>query len=107
MTISNELKILREHNELLVDCISKELECFVNEAYKVGLIYPAVRQTLLSLSTNTEKARSLLMIIEKKVGEQPLCFHRLLAVLTNLPQSEMNAVATTLHKKNGNLSVCV
>ena len=108
VTTSSELKILWEHNDLLVDCISKELECFVNEASKVGLIHPAVRQTLLSLSANTnEKARSLLMTIEGKVGEQPLYFHHLLAVLTNLPQSEMEAVATTLQKKYGNLSVCV
>ena len=108
MTTSNGLKILWEHNELLVDCISKELECFVDEACKVGLIHPEVRQMLLSLSADTnEKARSLLMTIEGKLKKQPLYFHHLLAVLTNLPQSEMNAVATTLQKKYGNLSVCV
>ena len=108
MTTSNALKILWKHNDLLVDCISKELECFVDEACKVGLIHPEVRQTLLSLSADTnEKARALLMTIEGKVGEQPLYFRHLLAVLTNLPQSEMKAVATTLQNIYGNLSVCV
>lgn len=105
---STESQILWQHHASLVDCISQQLESFIEEACKISLIHPDVKQMILSLSADANaKAHTLLTTIEEKIEKEPIHFRHLLTVLASLPHAEENAVATILQERCGNLSVNV
>ena len=99
---SDELRILWEHNDSIINCISAHLDSFAEEACRVGIVNPEVKDVLLPLPLDIKaKARSLLQSIEGKIKGQPTVFHRLLSVLRNMPIPVVNAVATDLQNKYG------
>ena len=75
-------------------------DALAEEACRVGLLHSDVKDMMLSLPVDAKtKARSLLQSIEGKVKGQPNLFHRLLAVLRNLP--ELTDLANLLQKTYG------
>ena len=62
-------------------------DALAEEACRVGLVDPDIKDMLVLSSAGAKtKARSLLQSIEGKIKGQPNLFHRLLAVLRNLPE---------------------
>ena len=99
---SDELCILWEHNDSLINCISAHLDSFAEEACRVGIVSPEVKDVILPLPLDTKtKARSLLQSIEERIKGQPTVFHQLLSVLQNLRIPTVNAVATDVLSKYG------
>ena len=106
VTTSNELKVIEEHHALLVDCICKGLDSFVEEACKVSLFHCDVKSIILSITADTTaKAESLLVTIKEKIEKQPIYFHHLLTTLANVPQTDMNDLALTLEDRHSESSV--
>ena len=69
----------------MIDAIT-DPDALAEEACKVDLIHPEVKDVLQSFPTNTKaKARSLLQSIEGKIKGQPHLFHHFLALLKKVP----------------------
>ena len=108
VTMSNALKIIEEHHTRLVGCISKGLNSFVEEACNTGLLHCDVKSVILSIRADTnEKAKSLLVAIKENIEKQPISFHRLVTTLANVPQTDMNELASTLVKRHSESSVVI